>query len=104
MPLFGLFGPPNVENLKAKGDVQGLIKALGYEKDESVRRKAAQALKGLGWWRVFEPLTGALKSKNKYVRQGAARVLGQIGDVQAVEPLVATLEDIYAYRRICLQN
>jgi len=27
-----LFGPPNVEKLKAKRDVKGLIKALGYQK------------------------------------------------------------------------
>jgi hypothetical protein len=26
----GLFGPPDVEKMKAKGDVKGLIKALGY--------------------------------------------------------------------------
>ena len=29
----GLFGPPNVEKLKAKSDIDGLIKALAYEKD-----------------------------------------------------------------------
>ena len=28
-----LFGPPNVKKLKAKGNVKGLIKALGYDKD-----------------------------------------------------------------------
>ena len=27
-----LFGPPDVENLKAKKDVKGLIKALKYKK------------------------------------------------------------------------
>ena len=39
-----LFGPPNVEKLKAKGNVKGLIKALDYKKDASVRRAAAKAL------------------------------------------------------------
>ena len=40
-----LFGLANVENLKAKKDVEGLLKALKYEKkDNGVREKAAIAL------------------------------------------------------------
>jgi len=44
-----LFGPPNVESLKAKGDVKGLIRALHYQKDSVVLMAAAEALKELGW-------------------------------------------------------
>jgi HEAT repeat protein len=48
----GLFGPPDVAKLKAKGDVKGLAQALGYkvgsEKDRHVRRAAAEALGTLG--------------------------------------------------------
>ncbi len=40
----GLFGPPNVEKLKEKRDMNGLIKALSYEKDAYIRLKAAKAL------------------------------------------------------------
>jgi hypothetical protein len=36
-----LFGPPNVEKLKAKGDAPGLIKALGYQKDGPVHQAAS---------------------------------------------------------------
>lgn len=83
MPLFGLFGPPDVEKLKAKGDVEGLIKALNYEKDVSVRRAAAGAL---GGWvggrlviqdlRVVEALEMVtLKDENDNVRQAAAMAL-----------------------------
>ena len=39
-----LFGPPNVEKMEAKGDVEGLIKALEYRKDATVRKSAARAL------------------------------------------------------------
>ena len=39
-----LLGPPDVEKLKAKKDVKGLIKALRYEKDVKVRYSAAVAL------------------------------------------------------------
>ena len=46
----GLFGPPDIDKLKANKDVPGLIKALGYEKR-------------LGWIgdsRAIGPLTEAL--------------------------------------------
>lgn len=39
-----LFGPPDVATLAAKRDVLALIKALGYQKDGSVRKAAARAL------------------------------------------------------------
>ena len=35
---------PNVEKLKAKKDVEGLIKALHYKKDYKVRWRDAEAL------------------------------------------------------------
>jgi HEAT repeat protein len=63
-----LFGPPNIDKLKAKRDVKGLIKALGYER-------------------------AAVKDKAEGVRYYAARALGQIGDARAVEPLIAMLKD-----------
>lgn len=39
--------PPNVEKLKAKGNVKGLIKALGYKKNGTIRKAAAEALVAL---------------------------------------------------------
>ncbi len=39
-----LFGRPNVEKLKAKKDFKGLVKVLGYKKDELVRENAIRAL------------------------------------------------------------
>jgi len=38
-----LFAPPNVEELKAKRDVLGLIKPLEYQQDWRVRTSAAEA-------------------------------------------------------------
>ena len=38
-----LFGPPNIAQLEAKRDVQGLIKALTF-KDAAIRIAAADAL------------------------------------------------------------
>jgi HEAT repeat protein len=44
----GLFGPPDVAKLKARRDVLGLIKAMGYDKDASIQRAAADALREIG--------------------------------------------------------
>jgi HEAT repeat protein len=57
-----LFGPPDVEKLKVKRDVQGLIRALGYAADASVRRAAVEGLAELGDARAVDPLILALKN------------------------------------------
>jgi len=88
-----LFGPPNVEKLKTKADVRGLIKALSYKKEASVRAGAAKAvgeLKGPGF---VEPLVNALKDSDIIVRREAAKALGKLNDSSAVEPLTAVLKD-----------
>jgi HEAT repeat protein len=94
-----LFGPPNVEKLKAKGDVKGLIKALGYKKDAEVRKEAAQALGEIGDTQAVEPLIATLKDENRDVRRAAAEMLGKIGDVRAVEPLITAIKD--SARGVC---
>jgi hypothetical protein len=38
-----VFGPPKVSKLAAKGDLKGLIKALGNQRDWLVRRPAVEA-------------------------------------------------------------
>jgi HEAT repeat protein len=113
-----LFGPPNIEQLKAKRNVKGLVKALLYRKDAAVRESAAAALESLGWqpdageagaaywavkhqWdkcveigaRAVKPLLVALQDNEGSVRLAAAAALGQIGDAGAVSALVAALED-----------
>ncbi|MGD1996106.1 MAG: HEAT repeat domain-containing protein [Anaerolineae bacterium] len=88
-----LLGPPNVEKLKDRVNVQGLIKALGYQEDSRVRRGAAAALGELGDRRAVVPLTGALHDEHSSVRRTAVEALGEIGDPQALEPLVTILKD-----------
>ncbi len=89
----GLFGPPNVEKMKAKRDIKGLIKALGYRKDWRVREKAAEALGQTNDPRAIEPLCAALGgySPSGSVESAAVRALVRIG-TPAVEPLGAALK------------
>ncbi len=96
-----LFGPPNIEKMKARGDVQGLIKALGYktrgvdfQTESKIRHAAAGALVEIGAPAV-EPLLVALRNEDMAVRYRAAYALGDIGDRRAVEPLIAALKDAY---------
>jgi HEAT repeat protein len=77
----------------AKGDVKGLIKALEYRKDASVRRNATLALGEIGDASNVESLITVLKDEDENVRQTAAKVLGQIRDSKAVDPLIVVLDD-----------
>lgn len=88
-----LFGPPNVEKMKAKKDVSGLIKALSYTKDSDIRKAAADALGEIGDLRAVEPLISS-QNLDSFVREAAISALGEIGDPRAVEPLVAALKDL----------
>jgi len=112
MGMFVLF-KPNVEKLKAKKDMNGLLKALQYMGSSEVRREAATALDELRWephsdversyyllgkqhWselaRVSEPAVRVLVEQlKKGNRQEAATFLGEIADARAIEPLIAQL-------------
>ncbi len=85
----GLFGPPNVEKMKDRRDIEGLIKALGYYRKPEIRIPAARALGDIGDVRAVDPLIAALK--DEYLGRDAAGALGKIGDARAVEPIIASL-------------
>ena len=86
-----LFGPPNVDKLLAKRDVDKLIKALGY-KDASVRKSAAEALGSIGDARAVEPLSSVLSDEDLMVAAAARDALIMIG-APAVEPVLGVLKE-----------
>jgi HEAT repeat protein len=112
----GLFGPPNVEQMKANRDVKGLVKALCYQKDYRVCAAAAGALDALDWrpgqdkigaayWAgkgnwdrcveigapAIEPLVALLRDRNAYLRAAVIGTLTRIG-TPGVKPLIAALK------------
>ena len=86
-----LFGPPDVEKLKAKKDVSGLMKALRNKKHSFTRELAVTALGELGDPVAVPSLLTALEDEEWTVRWHAAEALGKIGDARAVESLIAAL-------------
>lgn len=78
--LRALFGgsKPDVDELTAQGDVDGLIKALQFKGSASVRRKAAEALGDLGDQRAKVPLHNALEDDDNGVRVAAQTALGKL--------------------------
>jgi HEAT repeat protein len=87
-----LFGPPNIAQLEAKRDTQGLIKALLF-KDAAIRMAAADALAPLKDPLAVEPLAALLRDEHAGVRRAAVGALAERGGVRVVEPLVAALND-----------
>ena len=91
---------PNVEKMKEKKDVKGLIKALRSESDY-VRGNAAEALGEIGDARAVKPLTQAFEfdlMAYPYARRKAEEALVKMGD-RAVEPLIQALKEEDEYVR-----
>jgi HEAT repeat protein len=72
-----LFGPPNIEKMKANRDKDGLVKALEYKKDSQVRCEAALAL---GWIHEIDPLIPLLQDEDPDMRAAASEALEKIRD------------------------
>lgn len=87
----GLF-KPNVEKMRAKDDVKGLIKALLKSDDIRITAAAEDALEDIGR-RTTEPFIEALRDRDASVHSGAAWILGNIKDARAQGPLIEALKD-----------
>ena len=93
----GLFGPPDVDKLKNKRDVKGLLKALKYRGSATVRKNAALALSEVAPAapaKVIEmtiaPLMAGFEDSETVVATACVQALGAIGQL-AFLPLVSNL-------------
>ncbi len=94
-----LFGPPNVEKLKTRRDLKGLLAALKYQDSAAVRRAAALALAEMPHHladsqleQLVPPLLAALDDPEPTVLPAVALALGSIGQ-PAVLPLISALNN-----------
>jgi HEAT repeat protein len=91
-----LFGPPNVEKLRQKGNAKGLIRALQYVSadqwaEKSVRLSAIRALRALADARAVEPLCALMADRvagSLGLRDAVGLSLAQIG-IPAIGPLLS---------------
>ncbi len=83
---------PDIERLRAKWDVEGLVKALNH-RDYKIRKKAAKALGEMRAREATDPLIRAIKDENVEVRKAVAYALGRMGDEKAIKPLIEALKD-----------
>ena len=86
-------GDPDIEKIKAKRDVKGLIKALRNKKAD-IRSKAAQALGEIRDARAIEPLLTSLRDGDRNMRWQAGEALEKLGwvpknEVERITSLVA---------------
>jgi HEAT repeat protein len=113
--ILGL-GKPDIKKMEKEKDIKGLIRAMGYDNDESIRKEAAFALgkitdsqspiytirnentelkdtseDSIGNFTV-EQLINSLQDENWSIRMNAAKTLVEIGET-AVEKLINSLKD-----------
>jgi hypothetical protein len=87
-----LFGSPDLKALKEKGDIDGLIRALGYLKDSKIRLDAARMLGDFRDGKATKKLIRALEDSDPQVVRAAITSLGLIGDEQALDPLKSIVD------------
>src|SRR5688500_11977735 len=91
--LSGSLYTDDIRKMREESNIKGLIKALKYEADSSVRKAAAEALGEIKDVRAVEPLIAILQDIDRDVAMAAAEALGEIKDARAVEPLILALDD-----------
>ena len=94
--------PPNALQMRALGDVEGLLQTLAdHDAPSRERMFAATALEKFREGRVRDALVAELRDPDFSVRVEAVRSLGKLGDEQAIPPLferVSELESGQEYR------
>jgi HEAT repeat protein len=88
-----IFGPPNIEKMRARLDLKGLIKALDYAKDTKVRDRAIEALGELGGRAATEPLLALLEDEGCGCEALVISALGRIKDEGAVPVLIERIRE-----------
>ena len=84
-------GEPDIQGLKARRDIPGLVRALRHP-DLGIQWEATAALATLGP-EAIDRLLRKLPSRHRAVKLGVIEALGEIGDPRAVDPLIRELRD-----------
>jgi HEAT repeat protein len=89
---------PNIKKMEGKQDVEGLVKALGYPKNNDVRKNAAGALERIlfvpsqRYDTLIDALSKYLNDPEWDIRRACIKTLGKIGSEQAVDVLLSLID------------
>ena len=86
----GIFNSPDVEIMKAKKNIKGLVKALEYQKNPSLKWEAAEVLAEIGK-PALEPLIAFMTKRKGGVREAAIMALMKMGDPRASETIISEI-------------
>jgi len=89
----GIFGSPNIQKMKETGDIQGLIKTLGSQKDKKLRDDASAALVELGQKGPINDLAKALDHKDPNLRVKVVLILAETKQPWVIPALNTALHD-----------
>ncbi len=92
-----LFGPPNIEKLKAKNDIKGLVQAIQYKKDISIPRQAVRALGELNDTNAVEALIDFFiagdDQGDPFLQILTLEAFGHLANPRGINPLLRSLEN-----------
>ncbi len=91
MPFLSSLFKPNIKQLEAARDIQGLLKAAQH-KDETVRIEAINALGDLGDPQALPNLRAAVDDIHESIPLAAVRAIGKISPPHGLEALVGLLK------------
>jgi len=103
MSIFGLFGPPKIDRLKASRNIKGLVSALNYQKQKrsDIRKAAAEALGDIQDEQAIQPLITALLDEDNTVQSAAVEALVNLEKRNSWEvrsSLIECLNGRYRYK------
>lgn len=87
-----LFFKPNIEKLRNKKDVKGLLVAL-RNNDIAIRSQAISALGELKVLDALEEIIPLLKNDNTHIKILAVSAIGKIGDRKTIDHIIPLLND-----------
>ena len=91
MGLFDFF-KPNVEKLEKKRNIRGLVKALRYKKDQTIRKKAAEALRNIADEKTVDGLIYSVENEwDNDIKLISITALDKIPSKKAVPALIKCL-------------
>ncbi len=84
---------PNINSLEKRRDIEGLIKALRYEKSTEIQEAAIRTLGNMGEQKAVVPLTEMVMHSSYHIKT-KIKAINALENLGAVEPLIDLSTDL----------